>query len=201
MLTKLVLRIDENQTALSSNLRTTLEECERVFFQQLVFLRSCQSLGKDFFLRDVFVVCTDFSLGCRRDDGRRELLVFLHTLRQTNAADFTDTTLVSTPCTTAKIAAHNHFYGESLAKQTYCNHGIGRSELPVGANVGGSVEELGSNLVEHLTLVRNAFGQNYVESRNAVSSYHHQAVAEVINIAYLTMINTLLTGEIEISLS
>ena len=42
-------------------------------------------------------------------------------------------------------------------------HRVGGGCFPVGADVGGGIEELGCNLVQHLSFERNTFRQYYVE--------------------------------------
>ena len=133
------------------------------FFQYGIFFGRGKSLCQDFFFGDVGIVFADFGFGSRGDDGFGELLVLLHSFGQLHTADFTDTAFVSAPCTAAEVTAYNHFYGESFTHHAYRHHRVGSSHFPVGADVGGGIQELGCNLVQHLSLERNAFRQYYVE--------------------------------------
>ena len=79
--------------------------------------------------------------------------------------------------------------------------GVGRSQFPVRTDVGGGIQELGCNLVQHLSFVGNALWQNYVKGRNTVSSHHdHQVVTNVVHIAHLSVVHALLSFKVEISL-
>ena len=63
-----------------------------------------------------------------------------------------------------------------------------------------SVKEVCRYLVEHLSLVGNAFGKDYVECRDTVGGDHHQIFAvDVIDVADFAMIQRLLAVEFEIS--
>ena len=198
VLSEFVFRVYENQATFGGDFRTALEEGEGVFFKECIFFGSCQTLCQDFFLRDVGIVLSDFCLGGRSDDGGGELLVLTHSFGQTNAADFAHTALVGTPGAAAEVAANNHFHGETLAHHADGDHGVGGCEFPVGADVLGSVQELCCNLVEHLALEGDAFRQYHVEGADAVGGYHHQTVAEVIYVTYLSVVHSLLSGEVEI---
>ena len=78
------------------------------------------------------------------------------------------------------------------------DHGVGRGEFPVGADVCRGIEELSGNLVEHLSLEGYALGQDNVESRDAVGCYHNEFVVYEINVAHFTVIHARLAGEVEI---
>ena len=197
MLTKLVLRVNQNQAALGSNFGAAFEEGEGVLFEQGILFGSGKAFSQDFFLRNVFVVFAILSLGGGGDNGRGELLIFLHTLGQLHTTNFAHTALVSTPCAATQVATYNHFNGKTLAHQAYSDHGVGGSHFPVGANIGSCIQKLSCNLVEHLTFVRNAFGQNDVESRDTVGCYHDQTVAQVVHVAYFSMIYAFLSGEVK----
>lgn len=98
-----------------------------------------------------------------------------------------------------EVSAHHHLHLERLAFETHGNHRVGRSNLPVGQNIGGSIEELGGYLIKYLPLIRYTFGQNHVECRDAVGGYHdQQIVVDVVNVADLAVINAFLTGKVEI---
>ena len=62
------------------------------------------------------------------------------------------------------------------------------------------VEEFCRNLVEHLTFERDSLWQYYVKSRDPVCGDHHdEVVANVVNVAYFSMIYALLSFKMEIS--
>lgn len=53
-----------------------------------------------------------------------------------------------------------------------------------------------------LGLERNAFGQDDVESRDAVCSDHYdEVIVDVVNVAYLAMVNAFLSFEMKIGMS
>ena len=202
VLTEFIFGIYQDQSALCSHLSTAFEQCQSVFFESSVFFWSSETLSQDFFFRDIFIVQTHFGFSSRGDDRLRELFVFAHTFGQANTADFANTALVSTPCATAQVTAYNHFYRESFAHYAYSYHRVWSSQLPVGADVGSSVKELSGNLIQHLAFVRDAFGQNHVESRDAVGCYHDELfIVNVVNIAHFTVVHTLLTGKVKICFS
>ena len=145
---------------------------------------------------------TDFGFGRRSDDGFGELLVLLHSFGQTYAADFTNTALVSTPGRAAEVTANNHFYRETFAHYADGYHRVGCSQLPVGADVGRGIEELGGNLVQHLALEGDTFRQDDVEGRDTVGCYHDELFAvDVVHVTYFSVIDTLLSRKVEISFS
>ena len=84
-LAKLVLCVDENQSALSSNLLSAGKDLAGIVFHDGVILSRNDTLGNDLFLRDVHVV-TFISLRCWGDDRLREAFVLLHAVRQLHAA-------------------------------------------------------------------------------------------------------------------
>ena len=198
-LAEFVLRIYENQSLLLGNLLTTGKQLAGIVLHDLVILLADNALGNDFLARDVHVV-TFVSLGGWGNDRLGETLVFLHALGQLNTTQLTTAILVLAPCRTRQDRADNHLYTETLTLQTYGNHGVGSSQFPVGADVTGSIQELGSNLVQHLSFVGNALWQNHVKGRNTVCSHHdHQVVTNVVHIAHLSVVHALLSFEVEVS--
>ena len=198
VLSEFVFCVYKNQTTFGGNLCSTLEEGKGVLFKKGILFGSSQTLCQDFFLRDVGIVLSDFCLGGGGDDGSGELLVLTHSFGETNAADFAHTAFVGTPCAAAEVAANNHFHRETFAHHTDGDHGVGGSKFPVGADILCGIQELGCNLVEHLALEGNALRQHHVEGADAVGCHHHQAVAKVIDVTYLAVVHSLLSGEIEI---
>ena len=199
-LTEFIFGIYEDKSLLLGNLLTACEELAGIVFHHGIVFSAHNALGNDFLLRDVQVV-TLVGFGGRSDDGLWETLVLLHTLRQFHATQFATSVLVFAPCAARQDAADNHLYAESLALQAYGHHRVGGSQFPVGADVAGSIQELCSNLVQHLSLEGNALWQDDVEGRDAVGSHHHhQVVVDIIHVTYFTVVNTLLTLKIEVSL-
>ena len=197
-LAELVLGVHEDEPALGSNLRTALEERTGVLFHLLVVLAADDALGDNLVARDVLVV-SGFGLRGGGDDGDGELLVLLHAFGKGDATERAGAVLVLAPGATGKVAADNHLYAEALAFQTDGYHRVGRGEFPVGDDVGRVVEELGGNLVEHLSLEGDALGQDDVEGRDAVGSDHdHQVVVDVIDVADFAVIDAFLSGEVEV---
>ena len=142
-----------------------------------------------------------FSLSRRSNDRRGEFLIFPHTVGQLDATDLTHAALVGTPCTAAEIAADNHLKRETLAQNTCRNHGIRSGQLPVGADVGGSIQKLGCNLIEHLSFVRDTLGKDHVKGRYTVGCDHDElAASDIVDVAYFAVVDTLLTRKMEVSL-
>ena len=198
LLAELILRVDQDEALLGCHPAASLEEGVGVFLHQFIVLLAHQTLSDDFLFRDVLVV-SGFSLGRRGDDGGGELLVFLHSVGESHAAERTAASLVLSPGTAGEIAADNHFHAEAFTLQSDGHHGVGSGNLPVGDNVSSSIQELGCNLVQHLSLEGDAFRQDDIEGRDAVGGNHdQQVVVDVVHIAYLSMINTLLTGKVEV---
>ena len=198
-LAKLVLGVHKDESFLGGNLGAEVEEGTGIFLHHLVVFLAHNALCDDFFLRDVLVV-TLVCLGGGGDDGLRELLVLTHSLGQSDATKSAVASLVLTPCRTGQVATDNHFHTEAFALQAHGHHRVGSGEFPVGDDVCRCVEELGCNLVEHLTLERDAFGQHHVECRDAVGSdHHHKVVVDVVHVTDFAVIHFLLSGEVEIS--
>ena len=164
VLAEFVLGVDENQAAFCSDFRTAFEERHCIFLQNCILFGGGQAFGKNLLFGDVGVMLADFGFCGRGDDGFGEFLVLLHAFGQLYAADFADTALVGAPCTAAEIAAYNHLNREAFAHYAHGYHRVGGGCFPVGADVGGGIEELGCNLVQHLSFERNTFRQYYVES-------------------------------------
>ena len=142
----------------------------------------------------------DLRLCSRGNDRLRELLVLLHALWQFHATDLTYTALVSAPCATTEVTTYDHLHRETLALYTYGHHRIGSRQFPVGANIGGRIEELRCDLAQHLAFVGDALRQDHVKRRDAVGGYHDQYfVVDVIDIAYFPVIHTFLSGKMEVS--
>ena len=141
------------------------------------------------------------SLCSRGDDRLGELLVLDHAVGHCNATDGALASLILSPCVTREVAADNHLHLVGLAAVTYGNHRIGHTNLPVGKNICSSIEELSSNLVKHLTLEGDALGKYNIECRDAIRYNHYEVVVvDVIDVAYLTYIVTLLALELKIVL-
>jgi hypothetical protein len=67
-----------------------------------------------------------------------------------------------------EVATDDHLDLIGLATMTYGRHRIGYGNLPVRKDIGGSIEELGSNLVEYLALERNTLWEYNVKCRDTV---------------------------------
>ena len=196
---KLVFGIYQYQSVLGGNLLSTCKQFAGiVFHDSIVFCRD-DTLCDDFLLGDVQVVSL-VCLGGRGNDGFRETLVLLHAFGQSYTTQLAAPVLILAPGRTGQDATDNHLHAESFTLQAYSHHRVGCGELPVRTDIGGLVQELGSNLVEHLTLKRNAFRQNDIKSGDSVGRHHDDyIVVNVIYIPYFTMINTFLSIKMEIS--
>ena len=200
-LAELVFRVHEDKSLSLCYLLSSGEEFAGIVFHHLVVFLAHDALCDDFLLGDVQVV-SFIGLSGGGDDGFGETLVLLHALGQSHAADFAASLLVFSPGRTGQDGADDHLHSESLAFQTDGDHWVGSGEFPVGADVGGGIEEFGCNLVEHLSLEGDSFGQDDVECRDAVGCHHHhQVVVDVIHVAYLSVVNAFLSFEMEVRLS
>ena len=85
---------------------------------------------------------------------------------------------------TGQVAADDHLHLERLAAPANGDHRVRLGDLPVGEDVGGGVEEAGGNLVEDLSLERDAFREDDVEGGDAVGGDHHEVV--IANEVYVT---------------
>ena len=197
VLTEFVFGVNQNQATFCSHLSTAFEESQCIFFECRIFFRSSQTFRQDFFFRDILVMHTHFSFRRRSDDRSRELFVFTHSFRQAYTTDFAYTALIGTPCTSAQVAAYNHFYGETFAHDAYSNHRVRSSQFPVRANVCSCIQKLGSNLVQHLSFVRDSFRKYNIECRDSVCSDHDQFfIVDVVNITYFTVVHAFLTRKV-----
>ena len=140
-----------------------------------------------------------FCFCSRSDDRFRELLVLFHTFRKFYATDFAYAVFVSTPCASAKIATYDHFYRETFAEYSHCNHWVGSGEFPVRTDVCGCIQEFCCNLIQHLSFIRDTFGQHYIKGRNTVGSYHYELFAiDVVHITHFSVVHTFLSRKVEI---
>jgi hypothetical protein len=198
VLAELVFRVHENQTFFSGHLGAAFEEGAGVAFHHFIVGGAHDALGYYLFFRDVLVV-SGLGLGGGGDDGLGEAFVLTHSLGKLHAAYLAASGLVFAPCASGEVSADNHFHAEALAADSDGHHGVGRSEFPVGHNVGGGVEEVCGYFVQHLAFVGDAFGKDNVEGRDAVCGDHYQKVfAYGIDVAYFAVIHSGLTGKVEV---
>ena len=198
---ELILGIDENQATFGSDFLPALEQFTGIVLHDGIVLSRYDALLDDFLARDVHVVTF---VGLRRGSDNRlgETLVLFHSFGKLHATQLTAAFFVGSPCTTSEDRADDHLHAESFTLQSHRNHRVGSSKFPVGADVACGIQEFGGNLVEHLSLERNTLGKNHVECRDSVrSNHHHQVVVDVVDVSHLTMVNTLLTIEMEIGFS
>ena len=161
-LAEFVFGVHEDEALLCGNLSSALEKGAGIFLHGLVVFLVHDALGDDLFLADVLVM--SFICLCGGgDDGLGETLVLTHAFGKLHATDLAASVLIVAPCRTGQIATDNHFHTETFCLQTYGYHGVGGGKFPVGNDVGCGIQERCCNLVEYLSLERNAFGENYVE--------------------------------------
>ena len=161
-LAELVLGIYEDQALLGSDFLTAGEDAACVVLHHSVILCTNNTLGDDLFLRDIHVV-TLVGLCSRGDDRLWETLVLAHTVWQLHTADLAAALLILAPCTTGEDRTDDHLHAETFALQTYGNHWVWSSQLPVWTDVCSCVQELSCNLIEHLSFERDTLRQNNVE--------------------------------------
>ena len=152
----------EDQALLGSDFLTAGEDAACVVLHHSVILCTNNTLGDDLFLRDIHVV-TLVGLCSRGDDRLWETLVLAHTVWQLHTADLAAALLILAPCTTGEDRTDDHLHAETFALQTYGNHWVWSSQLPVWTDVCSCVQELSCNLIEHLSFERDTFRQNNVE--------------------------------------
>ena len=199
-LAELVFRVDEDQSALGGDVLSALEDLTGIVLHHGVVFSRDDALGDDLLTGDIHVVAL---VGlCRRgDDGLRETLVLLHAVGELHAAEFTAAVLVLTPGRACEDAADDHLHAKTFALHADGHHGVGSRKLPVRTDVGCGIEELGGNLVQHLTFVGDALWQHHVECGDAVGSHHYQkVVVDVVNVTDLSVINAFLSLKLELCL-
>ena len=140
---------------------------------------------------------TDRSLGGRGEDRLRELVRLDETLRDLVTADGA-VLLVALPRGAGDVSADDAFYRDHV--ELLCLHGTAfkffsleefRHILCVDGNhvvrndVLCEIEPEFRHAVQNDALLRDRVFQNVVESGNAVSAGHNEAVAQIIEFTYL----------------
>ena len=200
-LAEFVFGINKNQPLFCGYFLTACKEftCP-VFNNGIIFCRN-NALPDNLFFRYIQVM-SFVGFGGRSDDGLRKAFVLTHAIRQLYTALLTASFLIGAPCRTCKDGAYNHFDAESFAFQANCNHGIGCRKLPIGADISSSIEELCGYLVQNLPLEGDAFGKHDIECRYSIRGDHYnKVVVDVVNVADFTVVNILLSIEMEVSVS
>ena len=140
-------------------------------------------------------------LGGGGDDRGLEFLVLPHSVRDGYSADLAGTVLVGPPCAAGKVASDDHLYGQALAFVSDSDHGVGSGYFPVLDYVGCGIQEHRGYLVQHLSLVGYALGQDDIKCRYPVGGYHdYEVVVYGVDIAYLAFVLACLMSEIEVCL-
>ena len=198
-LAKFVLCVNEYQAVLCGDFLSALEELARIFLHYGVVFGAYDALLDDFLLGNVEVV-TLVCLGCGRYDRLREPLVLPHSFGKLHSADAAAALFIFAPGRSGEYAAYDHLHAEAFTLQSDGHHGVGSGQFPVGAEVACGVEKLGRYLIEHLSLERDALGQDYVKGGNPVCSDHyHEVIVDVVNVAHLSVVHILLAFEVEVS--
>ena len=197
-LAKLILCVDKDEPMLSGDFGAALEEGKCVSLELVVVFLGYEAGADDLLAADILVV-SFVGLGGGGDDGCGELLILDHAFGQLDAAEGACASLIFAPGAASEVAAHNHLDTEAFTFEAHGDHGVGSGKFPIGEDVGGGIEELSGNLVEDLSLVGDALGENDVESRDAVGDHHgHIFVVDVIYIANLAYIEAFLLGKTEV---
>ena len=98
-----------------------------------------------------------------------------------------------------QISANDHFYLERFALVAQGDGRIRNGDLPVGKDVGRSVQELGGNQIQYLALVGYARGQDYVEGADTVGYDHGQKIiSDLIDITHFSDILSTLARQREV---
>ena len=143
-----------------------------------------------------------FSLGGGGDNRFGETLIFAHAVGQFHATNFSAAIFVGAPSTAGEVAANNHFHGKGFTFPSHGHHGVGRSQFPVGHNVGSGIQKRSRDLVEHLSLGWDTFREHHIESRDAVGGNHHQnVVANAVHIAHFAVIHCSLSFKIKVGVN
>lgn len=194
---ELILGVDQDEALLGGHTAAALKEGAGVALHGVIVLGRDNALSDNLLTRDVHVVAGVGLGGGGHDGAAGECLVFDHAVGETDAANLAGAGLIVAPCAAGEIAADDHFNSETFTLVTDGDHRVGAGELPVGDDVGGGVEEVGRNLVEHLTLVGDALGEDDVKGRDAVGGDHdHQVVVDSVDIAHFAVIDSGLPWEI-----
>lgn len=139
-------------------------------------------------------------LGARRVERLFELLAELQAFRENVTANLAGL-LVVLPAGTHDVAAHDAFHG--MAVGLFDDHGttaevvgvllehfrvfvhVGGDEVVLHAKV---LEPEKGKLVQDFALARNRGGEHHVKSGKTVASDHQEAVAQVVHVAYFTLV-------------
>ena len=139
-------------------------------------------------------------LGARRVERLFELLAELQAFGENVTADLAGL-LVVLPAGTHDVAAHDAFDG--MAVSLLHDHGtaaevvgvllqhcrvfvhVGGDEVVLHAEV---LEPEQRKLVEDFALTRNRGGEHHVKSGKTVAGDHQEAVAQVVHVAYFTLV-------------
>ena len=151
------------------------------------------------FEADVFVVA-NVGLGARRVERLFQLLAELQAFGENVTADLAGL-LVVLPARTHDVAANDAFHG--MAVGLFHDHGttaevvgvlleygrvfvhVGGDEVVLHAEV---LEPEQRKLVEDFALTRDRGGEHHVKSGKTVAGDHQEAVAQVVHVAYFTLV-------------
>ena len=151
--------------------------------------------------RDVLVVITELGLGGGRKDGLRNLRGLVQTLGQVDAADGA-VLVVGLLARASQVAANDGLDGNGVGLLD--QHGAPRQvvrillellrvvlhvhrDQVVGHEVGELVEPERRDSREDLALVRDLVRQDVVKRTDSVARNHQQAVAAIVDVAYLAV--------------
>ena len=204
--TELELGICNDDATAQGVVCTFLVECDGVItnlgsvlltLAREIFLEVSNAL----LVRDILIMVTDLSLSGRREDRLRQFLGLLKTFRQGNS---TNSTVLFVACPTASgdVTANNalernhvqlpahHRLAIELRSLEKLRHFLDiSSDHMVRKNIFCEIKPELGHLSQNLALVGHCVMKNHIKTTNAVSCYHNQAVAIVIDFAYLSFFN------------
>ena len=153
--------------------------------------------GGAVFHGDVPVMLADRGFRARRENSFRQFLAFLEPFGQADAANRA-VFLIAFPAAARDITADDAFHGNHVQFQGLhavagefrflekFRHIVGvRRKHVVRHNVLREIEPEFAHLVEDSAFLRNWGFQNAVKSGDAVRAHHDQAVAQIVQFAYL----------------
>src|SRR6185437_6347099 len=100
---------------------------------------------------------------------------------------------------TRQVAPDDHLYAKGNASPADSHIWGRRIDEPVRANICGSPEHISSDLVQHLSFIRDRTGKDHVESGNPVGCDHNQPfIGDRINVADFSAVEAGLMWELQL---
>ena len=186
--TELVLGVDEHQTRLGGDLLSPFEDLKRNGARLIPQLGVDDAMFDDLEFCDRFVVAALFGFGCGGDDRLGQWVVLLHPIGEVEPVDRAGTSVVLRPQRgrgrAGQSASHDDLDRQGVALLSDRDICIWNRYDVRRHKVGDLFEPPGSELVQHLTAIRNG-AQDIVERRDAIGGDQGEGVAEIDDVAHL----------------